>query len=96
MKKEWTKGEFKDKGNGLYSLNIDSKQDGLINIISCNGLDRMISRKDVESNLNLCVAAPDMYEALNDLLIYCRLNKTSQLESLIKQAEMALNKANGL
>lgn len=45
------------------------------------------------ANAQLISAAPDLLNSLNDILIYCRSNSTSQLEPLIRNAEIAIKKA---
>ena len=49
--------------------------------------------EEARANAVLISAAPDMLTALNDLLVYCRSNSTSQLEPLIRNAENAIQKA---
>jgi len=40
----------------------------------------------------LAAAAPELLDALKDLLVYCRNNSTSQLEPLIKRADKIIDK----
>ena len=61
-----------------------------------NNRTRIIRKDPTEEEIaNACLisSAPDLYEALKEMTIYCRCNSTNQLESIIKKADLALQKA---
>ena len=96
-KTKFTKGEWiiENKEHNLYSM-IHSESGKRIAEIKSYGKSDTFNDPSVKeriANAKLICAAPEMLSALNDLLIYCRLNSTSQLEPLIRNAENAVKKA---
>jgi len=93
-KKKFTKGEwFTHIVEEPFSERafVRSKNDeGVLTLLETRSIANFEEQK---ANAVLISAAPDMLEALNDLLIYCRLNSTSQLEPLIRNADSAIKKA---
>lgn len=92
---EWKIGEMSNnkvwvyRPNGLKSciceLNNQHNQT-FSEYINCN-------KEEIEANAKLIAAAPDLLETLHNLLVYCRVNSTSQLEPLIRKADSAIKKA---
>ena len=87
METKFTKGDWETNNDYVWS--------GIKQICDIYEIDN--ANKDIEamSNAKLISAAPDMFNALRELLVYCRQNSTSQLEPKIKNAANALNKAVG-
>ena len=99
MEKKFTKGKWicNEKKAEVISEHDCSNNGGIDIIAQCYcGFNVENTTHEAMANAVLISAAPDMLTALNDLLIYCRSNSTSQLEPLIRNAENAIKKANTL
>lgn len=109
MKTKFTKGNWKADLRGgccaVYPENLSNETNGCHsydkrNIFYSDKDAKYNDEKgcwymseEAQANAVLISAAPDMLTALNDLLVYCRSNSTSQLEPLIRNAENAIQKA---
>ena len=86
---KFTKGPWKLRGNNIGVSDVSETQSYgmLINIASVDEFDLA---SDWQANANLIAAAPDMYEALEELLGFIELECDA-----IWNARKALDKANG-
>ena len=96
-KTNFTKGEWivENKEHNLYSMIYSESGKRIAEVKSYGKSDSFKdpSVKERIANAKLISTSPELLSALNDLLIYCRLNSTSQLEPLIRKAENAVKKA---
>ena len=96
-KTKFTKGEWtaKNAESNLYSMVYSTNGKRIAEVKSYGKSDSFNDASVPEriANTKLICAAPEILSALNDLLIYCRSNSTSQLEPLIRKAENAVKKA---
>ena len=91
-KGQWVISEKRDKNkNGTIDINIDAPDAKLLSIATIYSFGE--HDINAESDAKLICASKDILFALEDILNYCRLNSTSQLEPLIRKAEKAVEKA---
>ena len=96
MKTKFTNGKWFTKNESKLFSEIFSENGLRIAEVKSFGKDKVFNDPTVSqriANAKLISAAPDLFNSLNDLLIYCRSNSTSQLEPLIRNAENAIKKA---
>jgi len=97
MKTKYTKGDWfiKNSDTNLYSV-IYSKNGKRIAEVKSFGNSKIFNDPLVSeriANSKLMVSAPVLLDVLNEMLIYCRCNSTTQLDPIIRKAEEAIKKA---
>lgn len=92
-----TKGEWKRNPHDTDLEETIKSDSGLriceVKSFGSNDCFRDPSVEERKANAKLIAAAPELLEALQELLIYCRGNMTNQLEPLVGRAINAINKA---
>jgi len=87
----WQLGRCTREDEGFEGSRFVTSADAVLGVAIAFGDDEA----NQNANANLIAAAPDMYEALRDLLAWANIGEQSRDRNLADAARMALAKARG-